>query len=521
MNVYFSHGKESGPWGTKINALAAIARQKGFRVESPDYSNQPDPDTRVEELLNLRLPDSEFTVLVGSSMGGYVATVASQIINPVGLFLMAPAFYLPEYNNQSPTPHARKTVIIHGLKDEVVSVENSIRFAREHSTELHLVDGDHSLIDQLPKIEILFGLFLDEILEIIKFSGVIAWDSVSNYCCRDDSWISQVWKCVVDTGSAEYRTEIEQRTILLRFVALEEFHHTFLSLYSIEEYEWDRDNVLADLDITHCLDAKKSIDDELREIAQTFAYPLILECFGGIDNVAMSIYWASSPNNYDAWSESEGMGDPEDEGLCVDKYVIVGDDYDLQEQPSRFDISMMEALRNITIWLEETLPVTFSVTSNPPEIASEEDFETRLRKHNEEYHARWDRIYKAEAEGVSAVGIFWVFPGMKLQYNSLPYTEGIYAGNYITAGVRHKSDWKSLKRLVQHMKGDLKELDYKYNHFPRGRVEYCKQTEKFIIYGPEIVINDGNTMELIKSTFRIADQVCDAVKLPSYEDYTV
>ena len=74
MNIYFNHGKESGPWGTKINALAAIARQKGFRVESPDYSDQPDPDTRVEELLNLRLPDSEFTVLVGSSMGGYVAT---------------------------------------------------------------------------------------------------------------------------------------------------------------------------------------------------------------------------------------------------------------------------------------------------------------------------------------------------------------------------------------------------------------------------------------------------------------
>ena len=96
MDVYFNHGKESGPWGTKITALAAIARQKGFRVVSLDYSNRLDPDIRVEELLNLRLPDSEFTVLVGSSMGGYVATVASQIITPVGLFLMAPAFYLPD-----------------------------------------------------------------------------------------------------------------------------------------------------------------------------------------------------------------------------------------------------------------------------------------------------------------------------------------------------------------------------------------------------------------------------------------
>ena len=34
--VVFSHGKESGPWGTKIAALADIARAEGYEVESVD-----------------------------------------------------------------------------------------------------------------------------------------------------------------------------------------------------------------------------------------------------------------------------------------------------------------------------------------------------------------------------------------------------------------------------------------------------------------------------------------------------
>ena len=32
--VVFSHGKESGPWGSKIAAMAEIAREEGFTVES-------------------------------------------------------------------------------------------------------------------------------------------------------------------------------------------------------------------------------------------------------------------------------------------------------------------------------------------------------------------------------------------------------------------------------------------------------------------------------------------------------
>ena len=35
--VVFSHGQESGPWGSKIAAMSEIARAEGFEVESVDY----------------------------------------------------------------------------------------------------------------------------------------------------------------------------------------------------------------------------------------------------------------------------------------------------------------------------------------------------------------------------------------------------------------------------------------------------------------------------------------------------
>ena len=50
MKVYFSHGKESGPQGTKIKRLAALAEDMGCAVESIDFTNTMDPDLRVDRL---------------------------------------------------------------------------------------------------------------------------------------------------------------------------------------------------------------------------------------------------------------------------------------------------------------------------------------------------------------------------------------------------------------------------------------------------------------------------------------
>ena len=163
--VVFAHGKESGPWGSKITRLAAVAESFGANVLSPDYADLPSPDARVERLLALDLPPYDQLVLVGSSMGGYVSTIASPKLNPAGLFLMAPAFYLPGYGNQQPVPAATHTVVVHGWHDEVVPVGQSIRFAHQHDASLHLLAGDHRLTDALPDVEALFRDFLGRKLQ--------------------------------------------------------------------------------------------------------------------------------------------------------------------------------------------------------------------------------------------------------------------------------------------------------------------------------------------------------------------
>ncbi len=173
--VVFSHGKESGPLGSKIRALMRVAAQHGAQTMSVNYREHPDgtainhdapgeADRRVAQLLATPLPAHGRLVLVGSSMGGYVSTVASSQLKPDGLFLLAPAFYLPGYACQDPVPHATQTLVVHGWADDVVPPGNSIDFARKHRCALHLLDGDHRLNAALPAIEPLFGLFLQAIL---------------------------------------------------------------------------------------------------------------------------------------------------------------------------------------------------------------------------------------------------------------------------------------------------------------------------------------------------------------------
>ena len=76
--VVFSHGKESGPWGTKILALADIARASGWRVESVDYRGLESVDDRLERLLACCALLPVAPVLVGSSLGGWLAAAAAR-----------------------------------------------------------------------------------------------------------------------------------------------------------------------------------------------------------------------------------------------------------------------------------------------------------------------------------------------------------------------------------------------------------------------------------------------------------
>ena len=173
--VVFSHGKESGPWGSKIQGLANVVTGLGGTVMSIDYREYPvgvshdkntlgEADRRFGQLLPIQPPEHDKLVLVGSSMGGYVSAVATARLKPDGLFLLAPAFYLNGYANPDPAPRAKRTLIFHGWNDSVVPVQKSIKFAKLHQCDLHVLDGDHRLNDALTKIEPLFELFLKQII---------------------------------------------------------------------------------------------------------------------------------------------------------------------------------------------------------------------------------------------------------------------------------------------------------------------------------------------------------------------
>ncbi len=159
-HVVFSHGLESGPWGTKISSMAEVARTEGYDPESVDYRGIADPHDRLTRLLSYCRDLSGELVLVGSSLGGHVATAASSLLRARGLFLLAPAFYMPGREHETPQPAACPITIVHGWRDDVVPVENSIRYAREHGATLHIVDGDHRMIEQLSLINYLFEYFL-------------------------------------------------------------------------------------------------------------------------------------------------------------------------------------------------------------------------------------------------------------------------------------------------------------------------------------------------------------------------
>src|SRR5271154_5065555 len=93
-SVVFSHGKESGPWGSKITAMAAVVRDLGLAVESIDYRGLDDPGDRGRKLIDSVGERKDRVVLVGSSMGGHVSAAAATRVGARGLFLLAPAFYM-------------------------------------------------------------------------------------------------------------------------------------------------------------------------------------------------------------------------------------------------------------------------------------------------------------------------------------------------------------------------------------------------------------------------------------------
>ena len=173
MHIIFSHGKESGPDGGKIRALAALAVDLGFSYESVDYGDLPDhPDERVVRLKDRVPACDEDVVLVGSSMGGYVSVAAAcDLLEKAGdfshrikgLFLMVPAVYLPGYERQVLKVKLPKMSIVHAWGDDIVPYENSLKLAQQHQADFHVFAGGHRLQEPLQDVKRVFTGFLQSI----------------------------------------------------------------------------------------------------------------------------------------------------------------------------------------------------------------------------------------------------------------------------------------------------------------------------------------------------------------------
>src|SRR5260370_40486021 len=137
--VVFSHGRERGRWGSKITAMAAVVRDLGWAGESVDYRGLDDPGDRVRKLIGVGKELEEPLVLVGSSMGGHVAAAAASQLGPRGLFLLAPAFYMAGYEEDTPHDVACPTALLRGWHAVIAPRGNSLQWRRVQHWALHLL----------------------------------------------------------------------------------------------------------------------------------------------------------------------------------------------------------------------------------------------------------------------------------------------------------------------------------------------------------------------------------------------
>ena len=152
-------------FGCSNNLLAFVvcvtrADTSGCAADSIDYQGIADATERVEKLLRECDNIEDTLILVGSSMGGHVATAAAESLSAAGLFVLAPAYYMEGHEDLTPDPPNIPICIVHGWKDDIVPVANSIRFASRCSATLHVVDGDHRLTDSLEEIKIYLKRFI-------------------------------------------------------------------------------------------------------------------------------------------------------------------------------------------------------------------------------------------------------------------------------------------------------------------------------------------------------------------------
>jgi len=166
--IFFAHGMESSPQGTK-----AVYLREAFGATSPWLGELglPAQVSALAEAIGARRP----AVLVGSSLGG-LAALGLAVEHPdrlAHLILLAPAVGMERHAPDHPEaerlrpgifeqgrqfgelaiPPGVATTVIHGLGDEVIRTADVLQLVeRSPSARLLLVHDDHSLHGSGPLI---------------------------------------------------------------------------------------------------------------------------------------------------------------------------------------------------------------------------------------------------------------------------------------------------------------------------------------------------------------------------------
>jgi pimeloyl-ACP methyl ester carboxylesterase len=160
IEVIFSHGKEGSPHGSKSKIINDVCEAHNVKFTTIDYKECKSVNERVSLLDSKVKSNTNRLILVGSSMGGYVSAVCSNKYRTLGLFLIAPALYLTRYDVQEFKSLAANIAVRHGWDDDIISVDNSIKFCKTHNCALSIVDDDHRMSKTRHELKIHFTNFL-------------------------------------------------------------------------------------------------------------------------------------------------------------------------------------------------------------------------------------------------------------------------------------------------------------------------------------------------------------------------
>jgi len=115
-------------------------------------------------------------------------------------------------------------------------------------------------------------------------------------------------------------------------------------------------------------------------------------------------------------------------------------------------------------------------------------------------HQRQKRKKKLNESGLPQVGIFWIFPNQLLSFG-VPYTTGETYGDFINTPAGHDETWEKLRKTSGKLPED-------YTSYPRGRIVYRINDQKFLVYLNRKHIKDTKIKRRIIKEFRLpVDQI--------------